>query len=123
MKLNAQALTDKAAWQKAGITLPAFDIPAMIAATGKAPAWVHFGAGNIFRAFPAALQQSLLEQGLATTGIIAAEGFDGEIIDKLFTPCDNLSLVVTLKADGSIDKRVIASIARSLRIDKPAALD
>jgi fructuronate reductase len=90
----------------------------MVAATEKAPAWVHFGAGNIFRAFPAALQQSLLDEGLATSGIVVAEGYDGEIIDKAFTPYDNLSLAVTLKADGSIEKRVIGSVAHSLRLDR-----
>jgi len=101
--------------------LPRFDRGAMIRATRTAPQWVHFGAGNIFRAFPAALAQSLLEQGLLKTGIVVAEGYDGEIIDKCFTPFDNLSLLVTLKSDGSIDKQVIASVASSFRMDKDLA--
>jgi fructuronate reductase len=91
----------------------------MIRATKIAPKWVHFGAGNIFRAFPAALQQVLLDQGIEQTGIIVAEGYDGEIIDRAFLPYDNLSLAVTLKADGAIEKRVIASVARALRLDNP----
>jgi fructuronate reductase len=123
MKLNALELKNPAVWEKAGIALPGFDRAAMIGATKKTPKWVHLGAGNIFRAFPAALHQKLLEQGLETSGIIAAEGYDGEIIDKLFTPHENLSLVVTLKADGKIDKAVIGSIASSLRIDRQAELD
>jgi fructuronate reductase len=90
----------------------------MIQATQASPQWVHFGAGNIFRAFPAALAQTLLEQGLLHTGIVVAEAYDGEIIDKCFTPFDNLSLLVTLKSDGTIDKQVIASIASSFRMDK-----
>ena len=64
MKLSYQGLQDKAAWAKAGIKLPGFDWKAMCAETEKAPTWVHFGAGNIFRGFIAALQQKLLEQGL-----------------------------------------------------------
>jgi fructuronate reductase len=123
MKLNYKELQDKAAWEKAGISLPKFDREAMLEAAQKTPRWVHFGAGNIFRAFPAALQQTLLEKGLEKAGIIVAEGYDGEIIDKLFTPHDNLSLVVTLKADGSIEKNVIGSIASAHRIDNKAELD
>ena len=118
MKLNNESLKHKAFWEKAGITLPSFNRKAMIAATLANPKWVHFGAGNIFRAFPAALMQSLLEQGLETTGIIVAEGYDGEIIDKCFTPCDNLTLLVTLKSNGTTDKQVIASIASSFILDR-----
>jgi fructuronate reductase len=89
----------------------------MILATGKKPKWVHFGAGNMFRAFPAAMAQTLLEQGFENTGIVAAEGYDGEIIDKCFAPFDNLCLLVTLKSDGTTEKKVIGSIASSHRID------
>jgi fructuronate reductase len=117
MKLNNESLKDKAFWEKAGITLPRFDRDAMLAATKTAPKWVHFGAGNIFRAFPAAMMQQLLEEGLETTGIVVAEGYDGEIIDKSFTAFDNLTILVTLKSDGTTEKKVIASVAEALRID------
>jgi fructuronate reductase len=121
MRLNDQELQNQEQWEKAGIKLPRFDRKAMIQATKAAPKWVHFGAGNIFRAFPAALAQSLLEQGVEQTGIVVAEGYDGEIIDKCFSPFDNLSLLVTLKSDGTTEKHVIASIASSYRIDKELA--
>ncbi|MCL2319543.1 MAG: mannitol dehydrogenase family protein [Treponema sp.] len=114
MRLNNRELADKAQWKKAGIELPEFDRAAMIRATDKAPEWVHFGAGNIFRIFPAALQQTLLDRGIEKTGIIMVAGRDGEIIDKVFKPCDNLTLGVTLKADGAIQKKVIASVAKAL---------
>ncbi|MCL2270470.1 MAG: mannitol dehydrogenase family protein [Treponema sp.] len=117
MRLNNTELQKRELWEKAGIKLPGFDRAKMIRATQAAPQWVHFGAGNIFRAFPAALAQAMLEQGLAQTGIVVAEGYDGEIIDKCFTPYDNLSILVTLKSDGTIDKQVIASVAASFRID------
>jgi fructuronate reductase len=117
MRLNEKGLAASGEWEKAGITLHAFDRAAMIAATAKTPEWVHFGAGNIFRAFPAALQQTLLEEGSVRTGIVAAEGYDYEIVDKLFTPHDNLTLLVTLKADGSTEKKVIASVAEALKAD------
>jgi len=117
MKLNAQSLNNTPFWEKAGIALPRFDREKMIIATKAAPKWIHFGPGNIFRAFPAAMMQQLIEQGLETTGIIVAEGYDGEIIDKCFSPLDNLTILVTLKADGTTEKKVIASIAASYRMD------
>jgi len=118
MQLKNTELNNKAQWEKAGIQLPQFDREAMIQATQKAPKWVHFGAGNIFRAFPAALAQTLLEQGLENTGIVVAEGYDGEIIDKCYAPFDNLCLLVTLKSNGTTEKKVIGSIASSYRIDQ-----
>lgn len=116
MKLKLDAL-GCGCWEKNGYSLPKFDIGAMRAKTETSPEWLHFGAGNIFRAFPAALCQQLLENGQAETGIVVCEGFDGEIIDKAYQPFDNLSLLVVLRADGTIEKRVIASVAESLRID------
>lgn len=117
MHLNAKALAYPSDWEAAGIRLPAFDREAMIRKTKETPEWVHFGGGNIFRAFPAALQQTLLEKGLTQTGIIVAEGYDYEITDLVYRPYDNLSLLVTLKADGTIEKTVIGSIAESIKAD------
>jgi len=118
MRLKSESLNDRVFWEKAGITLPHFDRNAMITSTLKTPKWIHFGAGNIFRAFPAALAQSLLEQGIETTGIVVAEGYDGEIIDKCFTAFDNLTLLVTLKSNGSAEKKVIGSVAHAVRMDR-----
>ncbi|MDR0401131.1 MAG: mannitol dehydrogenase family protein [Treponema sp.] len=123
MRLNDAELKDKAPWEKAGIRLPRFDREAMVRATLEGPRWVHFGPGNIFRAFPAALQQDLLERGIEKTGIIAVSGQDGAKIDRYFLPYDNLTLAVTLKADGGIEKKVVASIALALRLDKREDFD
>jgi fructuronate reductase len=90
----------------------------MILKTEKQPTWVHFGAGNIFRIFPAALQQELLSKGLAETGIIVGEGFDYQIIDEVYEKHDNMTLMVTLKSDGSIAKEVIASVAAAYKCDQ-----
>lgn len=48
----------------------------MIRRTAKKPEWIHFGAGDIFRAFQAKACQKLLNKGAVDTGIIVAEGFD-----------------------------------------------
>lgn len=115
MRLNYQGIQDRAAWDRAGVELPSFDWRAMADKTAKSPRWVHFGAGNIFRGFIARLQQELLEQGLADTGIVAADTFDYDIIDKIYTPFDSMTLVVSLKPDGTMDKEVVASVAKGLR--------
>jgi fructuronate reductase len=118
MRLNNRELENRAQWEEAGISLPRFDRAAMTRATEAAPEWVHFGTGNLFRAFPAVCQQELLDRGLEKTGIIVVAGRDGEILDRVFRPCDNLTLGVTLKADGGIEKKVVASAARSLWMGK-----
>ena len=115
--LNQNALSDKAAWEAAGIALPAYDRAAMIAKTKAEPTWLHFGAGNIFRAFPAAVCDRLLSSGVLDRGIIACEGFDYEIVDRIYAPHDNLSLAVTLLADGSVKKEIVASVAESVKVD------
>ena len=118
MKLTAYGLQDRDGWKKAGYLLPEFDIPAALAHTRTAPQWIHFGAGNIFRAFQANLAQKLLEQGLMESGLIAVEGYDAQIIDRMYLPHDNLSILATLKADGTVDKTVIGSITEALVLDR-----
>ena len=104
-------------WKAAGYELPKFDIEAVREKTHQEPTWVHFGAGNIFRAFPAAILQDTLDSGKYDRGVIVAEGFDYEIIDKAYAPYENLSLLVLLQSDGSIRKKVIASVTESLKAD------
>lgn len=113
MKLSLSSIqNNKEAWK--GYHLPAYD-PAVIAANTKAkPQWMHFGSGNIFRIFPAALCQRLIEKGVMDTGIVCCEGYDDEIVTRCFRPYDNLTVGVTLNADGSIEKEVIGSMAESL---------
>jgi len=115
VKLCLEDLKNREQWEKAGIKLPQFDIQAMRKATAENCRWVHFGAGNIFRGFPAARMQDLLEKGLADTGIVVGEGFDHQIIDDIYDAYDNLCLMATLKSDETVDLRVIASIAQAYK--------
>ncbi|MDO5483710.1 MAG: mannitol dehydrogenase family protein, partial [Desulfovibrionaceae bacterium] len=115
MKLTNEGLRDTAAWQKAGVALPVYNREQMVRATEENPVWVHFGAGNIFRGFIAGLQQRLLNKRLTDRGIIAAETWDGEIIDRIYAPYDSLTLMVSLRPDGGTDREVIASLAGGLK--------
>lgn len=117
MRLNLQGIRNTEEWTEKGYEMPQFDIEKVWAETKENPFWIHFGAGNLFRAFHAGVVQNLLNQGVLDRGLIVAEGFDYEIIEKLYKPCDNLTIDVTLKADGTISKAVIASIAEALPLD------
>ena len=117
LSLNETGLKNRAEWEEKGYILPKFDRAKMIENTLKAPRWVHFGAGNIFRAFQCAAVQKLLDAGKMDTGIVAVEGYDYEIVEKGYRPNDNYSLLVTLKSDGSVEKTVIGSIAESCILD------
>ncbi|MDE6364065.1 MAG: mannitol dehydrogenase family protein [Lachnospiraceae bacterium] len=118
MTLDKIGIQDRFAWEKKGYKLPCFDREKMIAATKENPFWVHFGAGNLFRAFQANVVQRLLNEGVLDRGLVVVEGFDHEIIEKVYFPHDNLSVLVTLKADGSVEKTVIGSIAEALVLER-----
>ncbi len=117
MKLNLQGIADRSLWEEMGYKLPQYDIEKMVAATKENPVWIHFGAGNLFRAFHARVAEELLNSGVMDRGIIAVEGFDYEIVEKRYLPHDNLGIAVTLKADGTIEKTVVASVAESVPLD------
>lgn len=115
MKLTLAGLKDTAAWEAAGIRLPAYDVEHVAEETRKAPVWVHFGAGNIFRIFIGGLADRLIQEGEMKKGITCVETFDFDVIDKIYKPYDNLVLAVTLKADGSTDKEVIGSLTEAVK--------
>ena len=82
MKLSLESIQKNAAeWTAKGVALPKFDIAAVRAQTKETPEWVHFGAGNIFRGFIGSLNQRLLNEGLAKTGIIACDTFGYNTVD------------------------------------------
>ena len=111
MKLNRAGYHQKADWE--GYILPSYDIERMTEKTREAPVWVHFGPGNIFRAYQAILAEELLEKGLSETGIIVAGSRD--TITSTYRAHDNLVLSVTLKGNGDIEKKVAAAVAESAR--------
>ena len=108
MKLNDATLKNREMWEARGYRLPEYDREAMKARAKTNPTWLHFGAGNIFKALHAMAAQRLLNEGVLDKGIIAVERMDrgGE-------KNDDLAVVVTLKADGSVEKNILGSVAET----------
>jgi fructuronate reductase len=118
MKLTrADVAENRSAYMAAGYSLPTFDYETIQKNTYERPIWIHFGAGNIFRAYQANIVQNLLNAGVMDTGLIAAEGYDYEIIEKSIRPHDNLTILATLKADNSVEKTIVGSIMEALVLD------
>ncbi len=116
MELKAREIeSNRDVLREKGYKVYGYDREAVARATLEEPIWIHFGAGNIFRGFPAVLQEELLERGLAEKGIIVCEAYDTQIIDKVYAPFDNLSIDVTLKASGDLEKRVVGSVVEALK--------
>lgn len=118
MQLNKSVETERQDWMNAGYTLPEFPYEEIKKNTKESPEWIHFGAGNIFRAFQANVVQKLLNSGDMKTGLVVAEGYDYEIISKMYEPHDNYSILVTLKSGGSVEKTVVASIMEALTVNR-----
>ena len=108
MKLNNETLINRAEWEAKGYRLPAYDRAAMIERTKANPTWLHFGAGNIFKALHGMAAERLLNEGVLDRGIIAVERRDngGEKFD-------DLAVVVTLKADGTVEKNILGALAET----------
>ena len=88
MKLTSEALKNRAEWEAKGYILPAYDRDAMVERTKENPTWLHFGAGNIFKALHGMAAQRLLNEGMLDRGII-------------------------LKANGSVEKNILGAIAET----------
>ncbi len=118
MLLNNDSIIKEAAqWKAAGYALPQYDREQVCKATAENPFWIHFGAGNIFRAFHTNIVERLLNKGVLERGIIVAEGFDYEIVEKVDRRCDGLTLLATLKVSGTVEKSVIGSVTESCILD------
>ncbi len=123
MQLSEAGLKNREEWTSKGYKLPEFDREKVMAATKENPFWIHFGAGNIFRAFQANVVQNLLNEGVLDRGLTVAEGYDYEIIEKMNHPHDDYTILVTLKADGNVEKTVVGSVMESLTLDSDNAAE
>lgn len=123
MKVTLEGIKDVAAFEKAHVTLPKYDVAKVQQESRVNPVWLHFGAGNIFRGFVASLQQTLLDNGLQTSGIQTLSAYDGAIIDDVFTPHDKLTMEVTLLPDTNVELKVIGSVVHGYKLNGSAPED
>ena len=115
MKLTMAGIKDREAWEKAGIQLPGYDVEEVSEKARKAPRWVHFGIGNIFRVFIGGIADGLLEEGALDRGLTCVETFDYDVADKIYAPYDNLGLSVILHGDGTRDYKVLGALAEAVK--------
>ena len=115
MKLTLEGIKNTTVFQKAGILLPGYDVAAVSKKAKQAPRWAHFGIGNIFRIFIGGIADGLLEAGVLDRGLTCIETFDYDVVDKIYTPYDNLGLSVILHADGTRTYKVLGSMAEALK--------
>jgi fructuronate reductase len=116
LKLNYKGLEDKQGWEKAGVSLPSYDVKNLAEKTKKSPIWVHFGIGNIFRLFIGGIADKLISENNLDKGITCVEAFDYDVVDKIYKPFDNLALTVTLHADGKQDKKIVGSLTEAIKV-------
>ena len=115
MKLTLEGIKNREAWEKAGITLPGYDVEKVSEKARKEPEWVHFGIGNIFRIFIGGIADGLLEEGVLDRGITCVETCDYDVVDKIYDPYDNLGLSVILHGDGVREYKVLGSLAEAVK--------
>ena len=115
MKLTREGLKEKEAWRAKGYRVPEYDLEKVVKDTKENPYWLHFGAGNIFKAFQANVVQNLLNEGILDRGIIAVG--NAESIEKVSRPHDELNILMTLKSDGTMEKTVVGSVVESCILD------
>lgn len=123
MELNDTSIKNRDFWESKGYTLPRYDREEVKRNTLLEPYWIHFGTGNIFRAFHANVAQDLLNKNILTRGLISVEGYDYEIVEKVNRTHDDLCIFAKFKTDGSIEKNVIGSIMESLLLDSDISPD
>ncbi len=95
----------------AGVALPAYDADAVKAAGMEQPVWMHFGGGNLYRAFHAQIANELANKGLLTRGVVVAETFRPFTLDEVYAPYNYDILQVVMNADGTLDENLIAATA------------
>ena len=82
--------------------------------TFAAPNWLHIGSGNIFRSFIADIAQKIIAENGSNKGVIVADPYDGEIIEKIYKPYDNLFLSSILNPNGEFSLKLICSVTEAL---------
>ncbi|MFC6295183.1 mannitol dehydrogenase family protein [Lactiplantibacillus daoliensis] len=116
VKLLADYVNNPKQFEDVGITVPKFDQEKASQAGRQQPVWVHFGGGNLFRCFHAAIAQRLLNTGALKAGVIVAETYDAAVINQMYQPYHNRFLRVVMTNEQPYDRELVASVADSLAL-------
>ena len=114
VKITDDYKQDEQAFAKAGLKVPTYSQAEVAKKTLAAPRWVHFGGGNLFRAFHAAIASHLIDAGKLDEGIIVVDTHDDSIIENVYKKFNNRMLRVITKADGSQDRELFAPVADAI---------
>lgn len=114
VKITDDYKAKKEYFAKAGIKVPTYDQAEITKNTLAAPQWVHFGGGNLFRAFHAAIASHLIDAGKLNKGIIVVDTHDSSVISGVYNKFNNRMVRVITKADGSQDRELFASVAKAI---------
>ena len=106
---NWQASTDELG--QMGVCLPHYDVESLKAAGKRQPVWIHFGGGNLYRAFHAEIAERLANAGKLDRGVVVVETFSPFTIDNVYKPYNCDSLEVVMNADGALTERILGATA------------
>lgn len=107
VKITDNYLTNPGLFNEAGIKVPDYDIKQKNGATQ----WVHFGGGNLFRAFHAVVASRLLESGDLKAGVVVAETHNANVANDVYNKYNNRTLRVITHADGRFEKELIPAVS------------
>ncbi|MGX7163855.1 mannitol dehydrogenase family protein [Enterococcus massiliensis] len=108
--------------RQAGVYVPEIKLDELQKETAISPKWLHFGGGNLYRAFHAEIAQKLIEAGELSSGVVVCETFDEEVIDSVYQPYGNQILEVVMKDHDVLEKTLLLSTVESYFAvpDRPA---
>lgn len=97
-----------------GVRLPQADVEAVRAAGLKQPRWIHFGGGNLYRAFHAQVAQDVIDAGAMDCGVVVVETFQPFTVDQVYRPYNCDILQVIMDEDGTLGERILSCTAGAL---------
>lgn len=96
------------------IELPQYDVDELKHLGKKAPVWLHFGGGNLYRGFHGEIAQTLANQGDLKAGVVVCETYDDQVVSKGYQSYHNDILQVVMHENGQLDQRILAATADSV---------
>ncbi|MDR3190674.1 MAG: mannitol dehydrogenase family protein [Lactobacillaceae bacterium] len=74
--------------------------------------WIHFGGGNLFRAFHAEIAHHISEP------VVVAETWDEEVVEKIYNQYDGQIVNVTLKGNGQLETELLTAVSKAYYVSK-----